>query len=222
MKQAKKNDLIDKAEIVDDPTKKYIELKKINEEMDKLLDTETNLKSLLEQTEKDLSQDVYHDQEVAKKDTVNVIKYYFEKIITDFSIVREMNSNLREKLYFLIYNTSIIFYDYCHRFRQHGYSIHACKYLIWVIALFESNIVLSGIKYLKWRIKLYIELSYCYEDYGAYKAAYKVIVQAINKVSERRAIEEQQLPLPDFIKSTLTDSFRILKTFEFKYGLYVI
>ena len=55
MKPIRKNDLIDKAEIIDDPTKKYGELAKINEEIEKVLDIENNLISKLEQFEKNLS-----------------------------------------------------------------------------------------------------------------------------------------------------------------------
>ena len=130
-----------------------------------------------------------------------------------------MSSTLKEKIYFLYINLSIIFYDYTHKMRQNAFSIHGVKYILWILSQFESNVVLSGIKYLKWRIRLYSELAYLYEDYSSNKSAYKVIIQAINKLNELKGIEEQQGPLPDHIKITLIDNFRILKILEFKYGL---
>ena len=105
--------------------------------------------------------------------------------------------------------------------RKANYSIHATKYLIWIISVMDANVILSGIKYLDWRIKLYCELASCYEDYGAYQAALKVINQANSRLTELKLIEEQQVPLPEFIKGIITENQRILKIFEIKYSIYV-
>jgi len=132
-----------------------------------------------------------------------------------------MNPNLREKLYFLIENISITIYDYCHRLRKSNYSCHATKYLVWIILLIESNVVLSSARYLKWRVKVYSELAFCYEDYFSYKTAYKVIMQAVQKINELKSIEEQQNPVPEYLNSILLENFRVLKILEIKYGFLV-
>jgi golgin subfamily B member 1 len=215
----KKNEVQDKPEIVEDPTKRYTEIKRINEEMSKINYLEESLKSILEETEKNLSMETSHDPEVSKSDTVTCIKLHFEKILKEFSVTKELSSVVKEKLYFLILNTSVLIYDYCHKFRKNKFSLHGIKYLTWVITLFESNIILSGIKYLRWKVKLYSELAFLYEDLGAFKSSFKVVTQSLNKLQELKSIEEQQGTLPDYIKITLLENFRILKNLEMKYGL---
>lgn len=215
----KKNEIQEKPEIVEDPTKRFNELKKINEEMSKLNNLEESLKSILEETEKNLQDETSHDPEISKSDTVNCILLHFEKILKEFSITKEMSQVIREKLYYLFFNTSVLIFDYCHRFRKNKFSLHGIKYLTWVITLFESNIILSGIKYLRWKNKLYSELAFLYEDLGAFKSSFKVVTQALNKLQELKSIEEQQGVLPEYIKISLLENFRILKNLEMKYGL---
>lgn len=222
MKQAKKNELIDKAEIIDDPSKKKYEIELINQKLGDILDIETNLKASIEKIEKNLSRDIINDPEITRADTVNCIKIYFDKIKKEFEIFKNFDPLLREKLYFLIHNVSIIIYNYCNKLRQFGFSRHGIHYLIWIISHFEANVILSNYKYLAWRIKLYIELASCYDDINAYKSAYKVICLAQAKVNELKSIEEQDYPLPEYIKIPIDNAIRILRTFELKYGLYVI
>ena len=217
----KKNDLIDKAEIIENPSTKYQEIKQINEEMLKIKDIETTLQSRFDSLSQELYSEVSHDKDIFRKDTVTCIKRYLEKIIKEFNIFRDANPVIREKLYYKIHCVSLLFYDYCHKMRKANYSIHATKYLIWIISVMDSNVILSGIKYLDWRMKLYCELASCYEDYGAFQSAFKVITQAIIRLSELKVIEEQQVPLPEFIKGILNENQRILRIFETKYSIYV-
>ena len=111
-----------------------------------------------------------------------------------------------------------MFFDYIHKMRKHFFSFQGSKYLNWVITQIENNVILSSVKYLKWRIKLYVELAFLYEDEGIPKSAFKVISQAITKVNELKNIEDQQGPLPDYINTLFLESFFYLKIFEFKYG----
>lgn len=221
MKQQKKNELVDKAEIVDDPSKKKAEIEIINQKLGEILDIETNLRTSIEKIERNLSRDIINDPEITRVDTVNCIKIYFEKIKKEFEIFKNFDSLLREKLYFLIYNVSILIFNYCHKFRQFGFSQHGIHYLFWILSYFESNVVLSNYKYLGWRTKLYVELASCYDDLNSYKSAYKTILYAQGKIGELKAIEEQEGQLPEYIRSPIENSFRILRTLELKYGLYV-
>lgn len=218
MKQ-KKNDMVDRAEIIDDPSKRYEELKKIDLDLNSILEIQKNLSTTFNQIQSELKSSISHDPEVKAASTVHCITNFFDKIIKEFASLDSLSSTLREQLYDIIYNISILFYDYINRMRKNKFSIHGTKYLIWIISHLESNIVLSGIKFLKWRIKLYIELSFLYEDYEAFSAAYKTIAQAISKVNDLKAIEEQQGPLPEYIKTIFIDNFKYLKYFEFKYGI---
>jgi len=221
MKQQKKNDLVDKAEIIDDPSKKKGEIEIINQKLGEILDIENNLRIAIEKIEKNLSKEIINDPEITRVDTVNCIKIYFEKIKKEFEIFKNFDPVLREKLYFLIFNVSIFIFNYSHKFRQFGFSKHAIHYLIWILTNFEANVVLSNYKYLAWRCKLYVELASCYDDCNAYKAAYKTITLAQTKVNELKSIEEQEGQLPEYIKIPIDNTIRILRTLELKYGLYV-
>jgi hypothetical protein len=222
MKQQKKNDLVDKAEIIDDPSKKKGEIDLINQKLGDILDIKHNLSAAIEKIEKNLSREIINDPEITRADTVNCIMIYFDKIKKEFNIFNNFDPVLKEKLYYLIQNVSIFIFNYCHKFRQFGFSSYGIPYLIWILTYFESNVILSNYKYLAWRTKLYIELASCYDDCGSYKSAYKAITFAQNKVLELKSVEEQEGQLPDYIRLPIENSLRILKTFELKYGLYVI
>ena len=201
--------------------KKKAEIELINKKIGEILDIEINLKSSIDKIEKNLAREIINDPEITRADTVNCIKIYFEKIKKEFEIFKSFDPVLREKLYFIIHNVSIIIYNYCNRLRQFGFSRHGIYYLIWILTFFESNVILSNFKYLMWRVKLYTELASCYDDINSYKSAYKVILMAQSKINELKGIEEQECPIPEYIKTPIDNSIRILRTFELKYGLYV-
>ena len=60
-----------------------------------------------------------------------------------------------------------------------------------------------SLKYLDWRIKLYIELSHIYYSLGTCPVALRTIEMALSKVQELRDVEEVDPPLPDYIEKTL-------------------
>lgn len=215
----KKNEI--RNEIIEDPSKQAMTVKLMNQESLKMKEFEKELNSLITNIEKELKETLETDSEIANKDTVLFVKKCFDKIIDHFEKFSSMTQYVNEQLYAILYNISILFYEYCNKMRSYNHSADSCKYLLWVITNMESNIVLSDVKYLNWRIKLYVELALCYEDNTAYKAAYKVITQCISKFNELKVIEEQQSPLPDHIKSIFDDSGIVLKTLDMKFGLLV-
>ena len=219
MKQ-KKGDMVDRAEIIDDPTKNYQQLMKIQDELGQLPELEKNMKTYFNQYVQKLNTLTIHDPEIRKSDTVDCIKLYFDKIIEEIdNTYSKYSSTVREKLYYIIYQICLIFYDYIHKMRKYNYSIHGTKYILWMLSIMESNIVLSHIKYMKWRVALYIELASLYEDIKAYKSAYNSITQGINRLNELKAIEEQAKPLPDYMQDIFIENFKYLKYAEFKYGI---
>jgi len=189
--------------------------------MGDIVDLQSNLVSRFKNIENNLINEVAHDRDITRKDTVQFVTQTLDEIIIENNCLQEMNANLREKLYFLIENISITVYDYCHRLRKSNYSVHATKYLTWIILLIESNIVLSGAKYLRWRVKLYAELAACYEDYFSYKSAFKVITQAVERIDNLRKAEEQQSPVPEYITAIFTENYRVLNILLLKYGFMV-
>ena len=122
MKQ-KKNDMIDRAELVEDPTKQYDKLAKIDEEMSQLLNIEKNLNAFINNLEEELATKTNHDPEIRKSDTVDCVKIYFNKIITEIEKTYiQLTSTVREKLYYVIYNIALLFVNYIERFRKYKFS----------------------------------------------------------------------------------------------------
>ena len=219
MKQ-KKNDMVDRAELVEDPTKNYDKLVKIDEEMAKLEIIEKGLTTFISNIESELSSKTSHDPDIRKSDTVDCIKIYFKKIQTEIEKTYvQLTSTIREKLYYIIYNIAILFANYIEKMRKYNYSIHGVEFLEWVLTLMESNIVLSHVKYMKFRTQLYLLIGFLYEDCKGFKAAYGFITQGINKLSDLKSIEEQERPLPDYMQDIFNENFKHLRIFEFKYGI---
>ena len=219
MKQ-KKNDMVDRAELVEDPTRQYDKLIKINEEMNNLQSIDRNLTTFLSNIESELFAKTNHDPEIRKSDTVDCIKIYFKKIQDEIEkSYIPLTSTVREKLYYIIYNIAILFCNYIEKMRKYNYSIHGTEFLEWVLTLMESNIVLSHVKYMKLRTQIYLLIGFLYEDCKGYKASYGFITQGISKLSDLKSIEEQQRPLPDYMQDIFDENFRQLRIFEFKYGI---
>ena len=219
MKQ-KKNDMVDRAELVEDPTKQTEKLKKIDEEMAKLQSIEKNLTTFISNIETELASKISHDPDIRKSDTVDCIKIYFKKIQTEIEKTYvQLTSTVREKLYYIIYNIAIMFANYIEKMRKYNYSIHGVEFLEWVLTLMESNIVLSHVKYMKLRTQLYLLIGFLYEDCKGFKAAYGFITQGINKLSDLKSVEEQQRPLPDYMQDIFNENFKHLRYFEFKYRI---
>jgi hypothetical protein len=66
--------------------------------------------------------------------------------------------------------------------RASNFSREATKFLAFNLLCLDNNLILTTTKYLDWRIMNYVELARAYADYGALKAATKVISYGLNKV----------------------------------------
>lgn len=89
---------------------------------------------------------------------------------------------MREKLYYLTFNCTIVAFKICHKLREAGYSKEATHYLAFNVLCLDNNLILTTAKYLDWRVTNYVELARTYADLTAYKAAIRVISYGIQKV----------------------------------------
>lgn len=112
--------------------------------------------------------------------------------------------------------------DICTFLRKSVYSALCIDYLAYCIVSLEGNIILTSVKYIEWRIKIYIELAHTYEECGSIPAAGKTIEMALNKVLESKALEEKDPPLPDYMAKLFTNTLRILRSLDVKLKLQVI
>ena len=133
--------------------------------------------------------------------------------------INKMSQDLREKLYYLTYNSTIAIFKVCHRLREANYSKEATHFLAFNVLCLDNNLILTTAKYLDWRVMNYVELARAYADQTAYKAALRVISYGIQKVLYLKQIEEQDPPVPDGTKETLVEALRVLRTQELKYLL---
>ena len=162
-----------------------------------------------------------NDQEVKRKDTAKGLCKILDLLKEALDNCNQMNSDNKEKLYYLTYNGTIYMYDICKSLRKSVYSSLAIQYIAYAILSLESNISLLGVKFLDWRIKLYIELAHIYEECESFKAASKAIEVAMQKVTELKSLEESDPPVPEYIEKIFQNNFRILKALELKYKLNV-
>lgn len=57
------------------------------------------------------------------------------------------------------------------------------NYLGFAICTIESHLILANIKFLEWRVKLYVELTKTYEEIGSNEVALKTIDLCLKKVN---------------------------------------
>lgn len=216
-----KKDLIDKAEILIDPITIKSKLPSIKEQLKKTTDYTKYLANSLSSLELKVDRDLRVDTNINKKSTLLALKKHLDNLMKEFTFINTLDSTVRERVYNIIYNSTISVFYKCQRIRNAGFAYHSVKYLAWIITLLENNVILSGLKFLKWRMKCYVELALCFEDIKAYKSSFKVIGQAITKLGVLKNVEEQQQLLSGYISTTLIYNLRIMKSLELKYGLLV-
>lgn len=146
-----------------------------------------------EQLEKDCSEKIKkakdeldhftkNDQSYRRKDTVEVVLDVMKRVKDAASEINKQSEETREKLYYLIYNATIIIFNACHKLRKSNFSREATHFLAFNVLCLDNNLILTTVKYLDWRVLNYVELARAYADFGALKAASKVITYAVNKV----------------------------------------
>lgn len=106
----------------------------------------------------------------------------------------------KTKNYYLTYNATIYLFDMCRYLRKSVYSSIAIDYLASAIVSLEGNIVLQTIKYLEWRVKLYIELAHIYEEIGSLQAASKTLERCHKKILKAQELEQKDPPVPDYMQ----------------------
>ena len=106
------------------------------------------------------------------------------------SEINRQPEETREKLYYLIYNATILIFKACHQLRRAGFSREATHFLAFNVLGLDNNLILTTTKYLDWRVLNYVELARAYADVDALKAAHKVISYGISKVLYTKKIEE--------------------------------
>jgi len=152
-----------------------------------------------------------------RKDTVEVIIDLLGRIKAIGHEINQQTEEVRERLYYLTFNATVMIFKICTQLRKAGFAKQATHFMAFNILCLDNNLILTMVKYLDWRVLNYVELARAYADMGAFKAAQKVIEHGIAKVLYTKKIEEQDLPVPTGTKDTLIEALRILRTQELKY-----
>ena len=152
-----------------------------------------------------------------RKDTVEVIIDLLGRIKAIGHEINQQTEEVRERLYYLTFNSTVMIFKICTQLRKAGFAKQATHFMAFNILCLDNNLILTTVKYLDWRVLNYVELARAYADMGAFKAAQKVIEHGIAKVLYTKKIEEQDFPVPTGTKDTLIEALRILRTQELKY-----
>lgn len=159
------------------------------------------------------------DPLVTKQDTAEAITGLLSRVQEALAQVNALDENGKEQLYFLLFNGSILLFKFSHALRTSIFSRQAVKYLALAALVLDNNIILAGVRFLSWKVKIYVELSRAYADFGALTAAKNSISYGINKVLLLKEIEEQDPPVPEVTKQALVEALRVLRGLELKYSL---
>jgi hypothetical protein len=162
-----------------------------------------------------------NDPDAKRKDTARALCKILETLKEALTYLNNQNTENKEKLYYLTYNGTIYIFEICRVLRRSVYSSLTIQYIAYSILSMEKNLNLLGVKFLDWRVKLYIELAHIYEECDSYKAAGKAIETAISKVNELKELEESDPPVPEHTATILANNLRILKALDIKYKLHV-
>ena len=106
------------------------------------------------------------------------------------SEINKQPEDVRERLYYLTFNATVLIFKVCCSLRAAGYAKEATHFLAFNMLCLDNNLILTTVKYLDWRVLNYVEAGRAYADMGAYKAALKVSEYGINKVNYAKKVEE--------------------------------
>jgi len=101
---------------------------------------------------------------IKRKDTVEVVIDILGKIKSAAEEINKMSQDMREKLYYITYNSTIAIFKVCHRLREANYSKEATHFLAFNVLCLDNNLILTTAKYLDWRVMNYVELARAYAD----------------------------------------------------------
>lgn len=96
--------------------------------------------------------------------------------------INRQAEEVREKLYYLTFNATVIIFKLCHQLRISGYAKQITPYLAFNILCLDNNLILTTGRYLEWRVLNYVEEARAYADSGSYKASIRVISYGLQKV----------------------------------------
>lgn len=157
------------------------------------------------------------DPNCRRKDTALALKHLLNMLKDTMSMLNLGTFEDKVQNYYLLYNATIYMFDICRVLRKSVYQSVIIEYLAYCIASMEGNLTLLSVKYLDWRMKLYVELSNVYYSLQSPQCALRCIELGQGKLQELRDIEEVDPPLPDYIDKCLKINERMLKILELKY-----
>ena len=120
-----------------------------------------------------------NDQLIKRKDTVEVVIDILNRIKAVADEVNKMSQELREKLYHITFNSTILIFRLARILREASFSKEATGFLAFNVLCLDNNLILTTAKYLDWRVMNYLELARAYADLSAYKAASKVVTYGV-------------------------------------------
>jgi hypothetical protein len=99
-----------------------------------------------------------------RKDTVEVCLDILKRIKETASDLNKKPEEIREKLYYLTFNSTVLIFKICSSLRLAGYAKQATHFLAFNMLCLDNNLILTTIKYLDWRVLNYVELGRAYAD----------------------------------------------------------
>ena len=83
----------------------------------------------LQQAQADMEAYTQYDRSFRRRDTVEVVKDVLRRVKEAASEINQQPEDIRERLYYLIYNATILIFKACHQLRLANFSIEATHFL---------------------------------------------------------------------------------------------
>jgi hypothetical protein len=110
-------------------------------------------------------------------------------------------------------------FEICQNLRKARYHSLTIDVLGFCICTAEAHLTLMNIKYLEWRVKLYVELALSYQEMGSNEVALRTVEHCQQKVKELQDVLSQDPPLGLHVKKIFDNVTRTLRILEVKFRL---
>ena len=128
------------------------------------------------------------------------------------------NSASDESLSFLLYNGCLLLFHMVEPLIGFGYRTEAMEFISWIVMSMENMAVLCSVRYLSFRIKMYLLIAQMHEFLGENSTALNVAQRALGKIRELAQWESVEQPVPAKTLFLLTQAAQAVSIAIVKYS----
>jgi hypothetical protein len=117
--------------------------------------------------------------------------------------VTDRPMDVRECLYWLVYNGSVHVFALCEVLITFGYGSYTVPYLSWILLAHDATPNLCTMRYIGWRIRVFLTVAKALEQSGDVTGAVKAMKEAHSRISRLRRELSVNPPIPSDVEASL-------------------